>query len=585
MKLIKDDIKRCAIFLFYDRDGIVDDYVVYLLKELKKNVDNILVVCNGRIPEESERKFRTITQDILVRDNAGFDVGGYREGLFYYGFQKLQSYDELIMLNYTFFGPIYPFEEMFDDMSNRDVDFWGITGHFKVEPDPYGQNRYGYLPEHIQSHFLVLRRSLFLSSEYKDFIINMRNPRSYIESICDYESIFRKHFEDLGFVGDLYCDEKEYEGYVYNPVMFRLKDMLISKRCPIIKRRSFFTNYQDFMLNSCGETTAEVYEYLKENNLYDLNLIWDNLLRLENMTEICRAMQLNYMLPESECQKEYVAEHKVAIIIYVQSAKHMIEYEKYLAEIDEHTSCIIVGESKELEQIKKNPFLQKEKFIYKIWEGGTYAQMLCEILESVKEKAEYVGILEMKDCEKEQPYSNAVSWQYSDWKNVMASKAYVNNIIQTLRENERLGMLIPPIPNFGTLFANAQDGWYGKYDSVKHFLEKMDIGVSIKREDEPRTPIGGSFWLKTETLKGNKTDFNCLESMEDEKETLLTIPFLIQNAGFYIGTAYNTDYAPVSITNSDYRMRELNKVAFEKYGPSYHSIVVDRIKKNEFEAK
>lgn len=585
MNLIKDDIKRCAIFLFYDRDGIVDDYVIYLLKCLKKSVDDILVVCNGRIPEESEWKFRTITQDILIRDNAGFDVGGYREGLFYYGFEKLQRYDELIMLNYTFFGPIYPFEEMFEEMSKRDIDFWGITGHFKVDPDPYGQNRYGYLPEHIQSHFLVLRRSLFLSSEYKDFIINMRNPRSYVESICDYESIFRKHFEDLGFVGDLYCDEKEYEGYVYNPVMFRLKDMLVSKRCPIIKRRSFFTNYQDFMLNSCGETTAEAYEFLKENNLYDLNLIWDNLLRLENMTEISRAMQLNYMLSAGECTKEYVTEHKIAIIIYVQSAKHIVEFEKCLAEIDDNVSCIMVGETKELDKVKKNPFLQTKKFIYKVLNGVSYTQMLCEILESAKEEFEYIGILEMKDCEKVQPYSNAVSWQYSDWTNIIPSKAYVNNVIQTLEENERLGMLIPPAPNFGTIFANAEDGWYGKYENVKGFLEKMEIRVSIKKEDEPKAPVGGSFWLRVDTLKKDKMDFKCLANIEDEEEALLIIPFLVQNAGFYVGTAYNMEYASVAITNGDYRMRELNKVAFEKYGPSYHTIVVDRIKKNEFETK
>ena len=66
---------------------------------------------------------------------------------------------------------------------------------------------------------------------------------------------------------------------------------------------------------------------------------------------------------------------------------------------------------------------------------------------------------------------------------------------------------------------------------------------------------------------------------------LLILPFLVQNAGYYTGIAYNMDYASVAITNSDYRMRELNRTVFEKYGPSYHTIVVDRIKKNEFEVK
>ena len=585
MKLIENDIKRCAIFLFYDKDGIVDDYVINLLECLKKSVDDILVVCNGIIPEESQLKFRTVTQDILIRDNAGFDVGGYREGLFYYGFEKLQRYDEIVMLNYTFFGPLYPFEEMFDEMSKRDIDFWGITGHFSVNPDPYGQNRYGYMPKHIQSHFLVLRRSLFMSSEYKDFIINMRNPRSYVESICDYESIFRKYFEDLGFEGDTYCDEEEYEGYVYNPVMFRLKDMIVSKRCPIIKRRSFFTDYQDFMLNSCGETTAEVYDYLKENDLYNLDYIWDNLLRLENMSEISRAMQLKYMLSDEECEREHIKEHKIAVVVYVQSAKNAIEYESCLSQIDEQISCVFVGEETELNKIKEIPTISIRNFEYRIINGAAYSCIMCEILNGIREKYEYVGILEMKDCEQEQPYSNAVSWQYSDWKNILASKEYINNVIQTFEDNKRMGMLIPPIPNFGTVFANAQDGWFGKFENVKHFLEEKNVRVSIKREDEPLSPIGGSFWLSTKVLENNKFDVNSLLGIEDEKSVLLTIPFLVQNAGYYIGTAYNMDYASIAVTNSDYRMRELNKTVFEKYGPSYHTIVVDRIKKNEFEVK
>ena len=89
MRLIDNDIKRCAIFLFYDRDGIVDDYVINLLECLKNCVDDILVVCNGRIPEESQMKFRTVTQDILIRAKSGFDIGGYREGLFHYSLDPL----------------------------------------------------------------------------------------------------------------------------------------------------------------------------------------------------------------------------------------------------------------------------------------------------------------------------------------------------------------------------------------------------------------------------------------------------------------------------------------------------------------
>ena len=38
------DIKRLAIFFFYDDQGIVDDYIPYMLKDLKENLSEILVV-------------------------------------------------------------------------------------------------------------------------------------------------------------------------------------------------------------------------------------------------------------------------------------------------------------------------------------------------------------------------------------------------------------------------------------------------------------------------------------------------------------------------------------------------------------
>ena len=155
MVLNSQPVKRCAIFLFYDKDGIVDDYIVYLLNDLHKNTDYILAVCNGYVNPEGMKKLSSAADEVLPRVNAGMDVGGYREGMFYLGFRQLKQYDELIILNYTFFGPLFPFSEMFDAMNGRDLDFWGITKHHYVPFDPIRNDPSGNLPEHIQSYFMV----------------------------------------------------------------------------------------------------------------------------------------------------------------------------------------------------------------------------------------------------------------------------------------------------------------------------------------------------------------------------------------------------------------------------------------------
>lgn len=579
MKLIDGSINRCAIFLYYDKEGIVDDYVIYLLNDLKKNINDLLIVCNGAVTPESEDKFRTLTDNILIRANKGFDVGGYREGLFHIGFDKLMQYDEVVLLNYTFFGPLYPFSEMFDEMAKRDLDFWGITNHFEVNPDPFGQNRYGIMPEHLQSHFLVVRKSLLNSNEYREFMINMKNPDTYVDSICDYESIFQRHFKDLGFHGEAYCDASEYKDYVYNPVMFRLKEMIINQRCPIVKRRSFFTDYNDFLLNSCGEVTAEAYKYIREHLDYDVNLVWDNLLRLENMTEINRAMQLNYMLPEKECLQEECPYQKVGIYVVLDSTKHVDDYMNYLQEIPDEISIWVVGTADKLEDKTLRQFVEKRKNCNAI-ESITdlWIEMLQKLISNAAENHyEFIAIAEIKDYEQYQPYSNRISWQYSDWKNTVASAAFIRNIVATFEQNERMGMLIPPVPNYGNIFEMIQNGWMGKYQEVVDFLHMYSIKANIKEQDEPLAPYGGSFWMRTNALK-YILDLQ-FDKMLDKKDVqLMAMPFLVQNGGYYTGTAYNMEYASISVTNQDYMFRETNKAVFQKYGPSYHKVVVERIK-------
>ena len=47
MLINNESAKRLAIFFFYDRRGIVDKYVPVLLKDLRENVSEICIVCNG----------------------------------------------------------------------------------------------------------------------------------------------------------------------------------------------------------------------------------------------------------------------------------------------------------------------------------------------------------------------------------------------------------------------------------------------------------------------------------------------------------------------------------------------------------
>lgn len=583
MILGKKKLRRCAIFLFFDKDGIVDDYICHMLEDLRNSVEYILVISNGYVERSGLQKLKRAADDVYCRANLGLDVGGYREGLFYIGFKKLAEYDEVVMLNYTFFGPLYPFSEMFDTMAERDVDFWGITKHHKVDPDPFGMLPYGYLPEHIQSFFMVLRPSLFLSYQYKDFIFNMQNPVSYQKSIVEYETIFTKHFEDFGFTWDVYVNTDEYERYAYCPNMFYIKEMIEKKRCPMIKRRSFFTDYSDFLLNSCGETSIDAYEYIRENLDYSEDEIWDNILRLENISDVHRDMHFNYMLPKYGNGNGRVSEGKTAVLIAVEWTGRLNWYKRFLKEIPSWADVYLLGSNRQLcEEVAqvvksciRNP-LQKVECEIK-----DYLEILRTMERIGSNGYTYVGILYLQNVEKCKPYSNDVSWQFCDWENMLGSAEYVDNLLEVFQQNLRLGMMIPPVPDFGRLFADLGDGWMNRYEDTLELLKNLKIRINVRETSAPLTPIGGSFWIRSEVLK-KMHEYLQMNVKTDFQTVLLALPFLVQKTGFYTGVAYSEEYASVAITNQDYMFRETNKVIFDKYGANFHNVCVQNIKNDAF---
>ena len=195
MRLNDKKASRCAIFVFYDKYGIVDRYITFFLEGLKKCVDRIVVVCNGELNNAGMRAFKTITDEVIVRPNVGYDVTAYKCGLEHISFEKFNDYDEILLTNSTMFGPIYPFEEMFEKMDEKDLDFWGMTVFHKHEGDPFGTIEYGYIPKHIQSFFMVFRKSLTTSEEFKDFWETFPEIKGYKDAVGKFETVFTKKFE------------------------------------------------------------------------------------------------------------------------------------------------------------------------------------------------------------------------------------------------------------------------------------------------------------------------------------------------------------------------------------------------------
>lgn len=212
----------------------------------------------------------------------------------------------------------------------------------------------------------------------------------------------------------------------------------------------------------------------------------------------------------------------------------------------------------------------------------SYQQFVQEVRRHAKDGCSYYGMLVVDTVEKVKPYSNEISNVYKDWSCIAASEAYISNVITTFTENPRMGLAIPPVPDFGEYFRLNADGWYGHFEDVSGYLEKCGIKPNIDKKTEAMVPVGGCFWITADALMSDTMACALKTSVEDDV-FLLSLVSVVQAQGAYTGVLYSDSYAEIEVTNSDYMMRELNKAVFQSYGANYHDVILDRVENNVLE--
>lgn len=587
--------RRIAVFFFYDKDGIVDEYILFLLNDLKKNIDELVIVCNGKLNPEGREKLTLISNNIVVRENSGFDVWAYKEGLEYIGWDKLNEYDELVLLNFTVFGPLYPFKEMFDEMDKREIDFWGITVHHGFHFDPWGLIKVGYIPEHIQSNFITIRKSMFNSFEFKSYWENMKEINTYGEAVCYHEAIFTMNFSEKGFRWAVYVDTEDLKGHTHYPLMLTPTELVKNRKCPVIKRKCFFGEYDEFLNATTGEPALELLEYMEKNLSYDTNMIWDNLLRTCNMADIKNRMHLNYITPTNSLNiKNNNMTPKVALIMHIYFEDLIESSFIYAQSMPEYSDIYVTTNTEEKREkilmIFNKLDCNKLNVIVIENRGRDVSSLLIEGKKHIH-KYEYVCFAHDKKTTQVEPYTVGESFSYKCFENILGSKIYVENIIQLFCDNPRLGLLTPPPPNHASYFGIISREWGSNFINTKKLAEKLKLNVDINQEKEPIAPLGTMFWFRADALKilldydwkyedfpkePNEVDGTILHAIER------IYPFVAQHEGYYSAWGLSDKFARIEITNLSYMLKEINKAIFkdEKFHYFHHHYALTDALKN-----
>lgn len=559
--------QRLGIYCFYDKYGHAASFIKTFLDDLMNNLDDLVVVVNGQLSDQARQLFSEYTKTIIVRENKGLDVAAYKQAILTLGWEKLESYDEVICLNDTVMGPVYPFREMFACMDRKDVDFWGITAYAGETVDKE------QIPTHLQAYWHAYRRSLVSSPAFHEYWETMPLWKDYAEVTRKHEMTFTKHFADLGFTWASYIDWRKYQGYSSYPLLYMPMQIVRDDRCPIFKRRSFFVDYSAYFDQTAGQPALDLYEYLRDHTDYDVDMIWDAILPSYNIDDIRKAMHLDYVLPSQAINPQTHDRPRSAFIYHVYFMDLLEDTCRYIASLPEETDLYITSTEDKIPQIRE--YMQQRgishqaTFIPVINRGRDVSALLvaaCPVV--LSGKYDVIGFAHDKKSSQNQENGHhgteSQGFAYKLMENTLGSEAYVKNILTLFAENPRLGQVAPPPPYHALYFAHTiPHDWGANYEITKELLEdRLGIHVPLSPTKPTASAMGSCYWFRVEALKplfeyGWKYEDFLPEGQMGEDGTISHAieranGYICQSRGYYPAWVLSDRYARIEVDSLFY---------------------------------
>ncbi len=517
-------MSRVCIYLSYDKQNIVDNYIGYMLKELKANVDYLIVVYNGLHVVRGQEILEAYADAVVLRENVGYDAGGFQDVLCdKIGWDIISTFDELVLVNDSFFGPLFPLCDIFEEMGKRNVDFWGISKHAEVKVDDV------YLPEHIQTFFLVINKKMLNSNEFVQYWEKLPIFLSFNDVVMQHEIKFTQYFADRGYTYDTWCDLTCNDSV--NPInnfcqYLRISCELIKKRkFPFVKKKSLMA-YDVFSAQG-RENEKEIIQYIDEHTGYDIDLIYENMIRISDMSDLYKVLGLHYTVSSEKVRNENT---ECAIVVFVRFKNACDYIEEYIERISERKKYIFAS-TKELAEFYSTRLskwnVQVEIETLELWKIICQNKYICVVHD----------VDFSSDCSPN--YINK-SCFYSVWSNLIKNDNYIANILTLFDKEKRLGFLAPQTPIFGRYFGQIGKGWGNNFEEV----EKDMLALKLKCRgsfDKPPFVTTNNYWIRGDILN-NLVKVNWKPSEITESLWI----YIAQSAGYYSGIVQSVEYSALN---------------------------------------
>lgn len=572
---------RIAIYLFYDIDGIVDDYVTYYLRGLREVCSKIIVVCNGQINHDGYEKISSVADDIFIRENIGFDGWAFKETIEKkIGYTNLLNYSELIITNNTVYGPLYPFSEMFKKMETSHADFWGATKRFEDKNAKTFQGRktkYGYIPDFIPSNFWVIRESLLHSREFRFFWQQLPKINDYLDSCLLCEPVFAYDMQKYGYTMDSYMTDDRRD-VCQSPTETDTLYEISQERIPIVRRKAFCNPLDINLRVEEGKNGFDTLNYIKNSTLYDVDMIYSNLIRTANIYNVNNRLMHKFIIENNRFHNETDNKSKIAFVYYF-SKDNLHEFnivKRSIFNFPLNTEIFLISSKADIIDKVKTFFLDCNKYKIEIIgvdaRGGWLTGLFRGFSRTIKNSNyDFICFGHTLEYTNSSWYKNKEIDDNHCAKTMFGSDNIINEIQEIFFENKNIGLLFPENPYWGKDFDSIGGGWGSLYSDVKKLSMQMNLRTPMDENTPPIYSKYGYFWFRPQALIklfNIKYDLSAIDDTNLGEVYKHIIPYVAQEAGYYSANILLRENIVARVTSLSHMLDGINSAIRKKHRES-----------------
>ncbi|MCC2033401.1 rhamnan synthesis F family protein [Microbacterium allomyrinae] len=557
---LTQDSRRLIVYVVWDKRGDVESYIPYALSALREHSTRIVVVVNGELSEQGRVALAPVCDEIVVRENIGFDIWGHKAGLDHVG-DAISDFDEVVLTNDTWFGPVRPYGPVLERLGNTAVHFWGMTDHAREEPNPFTGE--GVLHYHLQSFWIAVRREMFLTEAWRQYWRDLPAMPDYYDAVLKHETVFTEHFATQGFVHAAAFPAAEYP--TDHPALFNA-DLLLADGCPLLKRRPFF-HYPPF-LDRHAVIGREILEMVDDLG-YPMPLIWRDLARNVAPHTLNTDAAMLEILPDFEDRYDSSRPLRIAAVVN-------IVHPDMTGELLDRVACL----PGDVDVFVTSNERRRADSIRAVLRDRGRDDIDVRVVPSKAGKHMSAFLIGCRDVIVDSRYDLVVklhskrsvtkSFNASRYftrhqlDNLLSSPGYAANIIGLFQREPGLGVVFPPTIHTGV--ATMGSGWGSYRVRAESLAAELGIEVPID-EITPLAPFGGMWIARPEALAQlteRVWEYDDFAPSNEFPDVALgpTIERLVANAagerGYHSRTVLNAEHAELSHTSLEFKLDQLS---------------------------